>query len=74
MQRISVNLKNYCDGNQLNYNNYLPTIGNKNYALRMHFRNRFFDSNRQRKTSTIIRHFLSSPRQPTTLWPKAPDL
>ena len=31
------------------------------------FRNRFFDSNRQRQTSTVIRHLLSSPRQPTTL-------
>ena len=33
MQRISVNLTNDCDGNQLNYNNDLPAIGNKNYAL-----------------------------------------
>ena len=33
MQRISVNLKNDCEGNQLNYNNELPAIGNKNYAL-----------------------------------------
>ena len=32
MQRISVNLTNYCDGKQLNYNNDLPVIGNKNYA------------------------------------------
>ena len=37
------------------------------------FRNRFFDTNRQHKTPTVIRHLLSSPRQPTTLWPKAPD-
>ena len=34
MQRISVNLTNDCDGNQLNYNNDIPAIGNKNYALR----------------------------------------
>ena len=34
MQRISVNLTNDCDGNQLNYKNDLPAIGNKNYALR----------------------------------------
>ena len=34
MQRISVNLINYCDGNQLNYNNDLPAIGNKN----MHYK------------------------------------
>ena len=33
MQRISVNLTNDCDGNPLNYNNDLPTIKNKNYAL-----------------------------------------
>ena len=33
MQIISVNLTNHCDGNQLNYNNDLPAIGNKNYAL-----------------------------------------
>ena len=37
------------------------------------FRNRFFDSNQQRKTTIVIRHLLSSPRQPTTMWPKAPD-
>ena len=33
MQRISVNLTNYCDRNQLDYNIDLPAIGNKNYAL-----------------------------------------
>ena len=33
MQRISVNLTNDCDGNQLNCNNDLPAIGNENYAL-----------------------------------------
>ena len=37
------------------------------------FTKRFFGSNRQRKTPTVIRHMLSSPRQPTTLWPKARD-
>ena len=37
MQRISVNLTNYCNGNQLNYNNDLPVIGNKNYALQKPF-------------------------------------
>ena len=72
MQRISVNLTNDCDGNQLNYNNDLPAIGNKNYALRKPFEINF-DSNRQPKTPTVIRHLLSSTRQPTTLWPKAPD-
>ena len=54
MQRISVHLKNDCDGNQFNYKNDLPAIENKNYALQKHFLSR-------------------SPRQPTTLWPKAPD-
>ena len=56
MQRISVNLTNDCDGNQLTTET---------------FRNRFFDSNRQRKTPTVIHHLLSSP---STLWPKAPDI
>ena len=37
------------------------------------FRNRFFDSNLRRKTPTVIRHLLSSPKQPTTLWPEATD-
>ena len=37
MQRISVNLTNDCDGNQLNYNNDLPAIGNKNYGLQKPF-------------------------------------
>ena len=32
MQGISVNFTNNCDGNQFNYNNDLPAIGNKNYA------------------------------------------
>ena len=41
MQRISVNVTNDCDGNQLNYNNDLPAIGNKNYALRKPFETDF---------------------------------
>ena len=41
MQRISVNLTNDCDGNQLNYNNNLPAIGNKNYALQKTFETDF---------------------------------
>ena len=32
MQRIPVNLTNDCNGNQLNYNNDLPAIGNKNHT------------------------------------------
>ena len=63
MLRILVKLINDCDGNQLNYNNDLPEIGNKKITTET-FRNRFFDSNRQRKTPTIIRHLLSSPRHP----------
>ena len=37
MQRISVNLTNDCDKHQLNYNNNLTAIGNKNYALQKLF-------------------------------------
>ena len=37
MQRISVNLTNDYDGNQLYYNKDLPEIGNKNYALQKPF-------------------------------------
>ena len=61
MQRTSVNLTNDCDGNQLNCNNDLALIGNKNYTTET-FRNKYFDSNRQRKTPTVICHLLSSPR------------
>ena len=41
MQKISVNLTNDCDGNQLNYNNDLPAIGKKNYALQKTFEKDF---------------------------------
>ena len=41
MQRISVNLANDCDGNRLNYNNDLPVIGNKIYALQKLFETDF---------------------------------
>ena len=41
MQRISVNLTNECDGNQLNYNNELSAIGNKNYPLQKPFETDF---------------------------------
>ena len=41
MQRISVNLTNHCDGNPLNYNNDLPAIRNKNYALQKPFETDF---------------------------------
>ena len=70
MKRILVNLTNDCDGNQLNFNydNWKQEL----YTTET-FRNRFFYSYWQRKTPIIIRHLLTSPRQPTTLWPKAPD-
>ena len=42
MQGFSVNLTNDCDENQLNYNNDLPAIGNKNYALPILHSNSFF--------------------------------
>ena len=42
MHIISVNLTNDCDGNQLKYNNDLPAIGNKNYALQKPFETDFF--------------------------------
>ena len=41
MHRITVNLTNDRDGNQLNYNNDLPAIGNKNYALQTPFETDF---------------------------------
>ena len=41
MQRIRVNLKNEFGANQLNYNNELPAIGNKNYALQKAFETDF---------------------------------
>ena len=41
MQKISVNLTNDCDGNQLNYNNVLTAIRNKNYALQKPFETDF---------------------------------
>ena len=41
MQRISVNLTNDFDRNQLNYNDELPAIGNKNNALQKPFETDF---------------------------------
>ena len=41
MQRISVNVINDCDVNQRNYSNYLPAIGNENYALQKPFETDF---------------------------------
>ena len=41
MQRISVNFTNDCVGNQLNYDNDLPAMGNKNYALQKSFETDF---------------------------------
>ena len=39
---MSANLRNDYDGNQLNYNNELLAIGNKNYALQKPFETDFF--------------------------------
>ena len=66
MQKISVNLTTDCDGNQLNCNNDCNL--KQELCTTETFWNRFFDSNWQHKTPTVIRHLLSSPRQPTTLW------
>ena len=41
MKRFSVNFANDCDGNQLNYNNDLPEIRNKDYALQKPFETDF---------------------------------
>ena len=41
MQKISVKLTNGCGGNQLYYNNELPSIENKNYALQKPFKTDF---------------------------------
>ena len=41
MQGISVNLKNDCDRSNVNDNNDLPAIGNKNYALQKSFETNF---------------------------------
>ena len=41
MQRISVKLTNNWDGNQLNFNNDLPAVGNKNNTLQTPFETDF---------------------------------
>ena len=41
MERILVNLTNDCDGNELNYNNDLSAVGNKDYALQKPFETDF---------------------------------
>ena len=42
MHGISVNLTNYCDGKQLNYNNDLASIENKNNALQKPVKSYYF--------------------------------
>ena len=56
MQRISVNLTNDRDRNQLNYNNDLPIIRNKNYALQKPFETAFLTviGNAKLRTSFVI--------------------
>ena len=56
MQIISVYLTNDCDGNQLNYNNELPAIGDKNYALQKPFKTDFLTviGNAKLRSSFVI--------------------
>ena len=56
MQRISVNLANDCDENQVNYDNDLPAIGNKNYALQNPFETDFLTviGNAKLRPSSVI--------------------
>ena len=56
MQRISVNLTNDRDGNQLNYKNDLSPIGNNNYALQKSFETDFLTviSNAKLRPSFVI--------------------
>ena len=65
MQRMLVNLTNYCDGNHLNYNNDLFAIGNKNYALQKPFETDFLTviGNAKLQPSFVICHL----RQPSTV-------
>ena len=57
MQRILVNLTNNCNGNQLNYNNDLLAIGNKNYTLQKPFKIDFLTviGNAKFRPSFVIR-------------------
>ena len=56
MQRIPVNLTNDCDRNQLNYNNDLPAIDNKYYALQKPFETDFLTviGNAKPRPSSVI--------------------
>ena len=54
MQKISVNLTNDCDENQLNYNNDLPAIGNMNYALQKSFETDFLTVNAKFRLLFVI--------------------
>ena len=74
MQRISVNLKNDCDGNKLDYNNDLPAIGNKNYALQKSFETDFLTliSNTKLRLSFVI--CLVAQGSPVRCGPRHPIL
>ena len=56
MQRISVNITNDWDGNQLNYNNDLTVIRNKNYALQKPYETDFLKviGNVKLRSSVVI--------------------
>ena len=56
MQRISVNITNDWDGNQLNYSNDLTVIRNKNYALQKPYETDFLKviGNAKLRPSVVI--------------------
>ena len=64
MQRILVSLTNDCDGNQLDYNNNLPVIGNNNYALQKPFETDFLTviGNGKLRPSFVIRSVVQGSR------------
>ena len=61
MHRISVNLTNDYDGNQLNYNNDVPAIRNKNYALQKPFKAKKFLNILKRTKNHFVLLFLLYP-------------
>ena len=61
MQKILVLLKKDCSGNQLDHNNDLPAIENKNYTIQKSFKIIFWHSNQQSETATGIYHLFGGP-------------
>ena len=65
MQRILLNLTNHCSKNQFHYNNDLPAIGNKNYALQKPFKTDFLTQEAAtRNCDRYLSFELSVPRHP----------